>query len=171
MPEEEKANKLLQQGIELAKAGATVHLIDARTTTPELEKGCGVSVKSDSTPIKAYGPKGIRGLESTASDGIESCDLVLVSGGWSPVVHLLSHRGIKLVWDAQNACFLPGDTDAPIHVAGSAAGIWGGEDCENSGRAAGAATAKALGKLGPDIKLAAEKIPLRGGWNLPILLR
>ena len=35
------------------------------------------------------------------------CDTVLLSGGWSPVVHLLSHRGIRPIWDKQNACFLP----------------------------------------------------------------
>ncbi|MDC0190875.1 sarcosine oxidase subunit alpha family protein [Rhodospirillales bacterium] len=154
-----------QPALELAKAGATVHLIDARTTTPELEKGCGVSVKSESIPIKAHGSKGIRGLESTASEGIQSCDLLLVSGGWSPVVHLLSHRGIKLVWDAQIACFLPGDTDAPIHVAGSAAGIWGSKDCGASGQVA---AAKALGQLGHDIKLPTGKISRGSGWDLPI---
>ena len=153
---------------ELAKAGAKIRIIDTRTKTPELEKNCGIFVKTEAAPINAYGRKSIRGLESTAWEGIESCDLLLISGGWSPVAHLLSHRGIKLIWDNQIACFVPSDTDAPIHVAGSAAGIWGNEDCGTSGREAGAAAAKALGQLGPDIKLPTGKIPRRGGWIIPI---
>ena len=153
---------------ELAKAGAKIRVIDTRTKTPELEKNCGISVKTEAAPINARGRKGIRGLESTGWEGIQSCDLLLVSGGWSPVAHLLSHRGIKLIWDNQIACFVPGNINAPIHVAGSAAGIWGSKDCGTSGQGAGAAAAKALGQLGPEIKLPTGKISRGSGWDLPI---
>ncbi|WP_372834164.1 2Fe-2S iron-sulfur cluster-binding protein, partial [Puniceibacterium confluentis] len=36
-----------------------------------------------------------------------ACDAVAMSGGWSPVVHLWSHCGGKLVWDEQQAFFRP----------------------------------------------------------------
>jgi sarcosine oxidase, subunit alpha len=46
--------------------------------------------------------------------GIEdiACDAVAMSGGWSPVVHLWSHCGGKLVWDEAQAHFRP-DPDRP----------------------------------------------------------
>ena len=98
-----------------------------------------------------------------AEQSSESCDLILVSGGWSPVVNLLSHRGVKPVWNADNACFMPAATDEPIAMAGSAAGYWRTDDCIASGLAAGATAAKALGKTAPTVSL-----PALGGWSDPI---
>jgi sarcosine oxidase subunit alpha len=59
-----------------------------------------------------------------------ACDCVAMSGGWSPVVHLWSHCGGKLVWDAARICFKPDPAQAPtgadglpnVLVAGAAAG-------------------------------------------------
>ena len=95
--------------------------------------------------------------------GTENCDLVLVSGGWSPVVNLLSHRGVKPKWDVENACFLPGDTTEPVAVAGSAAGIWRTGDCVASGEAAGLQAARALDRVAAE-----PSIPEPGGWLAPI---
>ena len=90
-------------------------------------------------------------------------DLVLLSGGWSPVVHLLSHRGIKPKWDDKNLCFIPSEIKEPITVAGSALGIWGTEDCVESGVAAGLRAAKLLG-----LKTTDYFFPKIGGWKNPI---
>ncbi|GIS89454.1 MAG: hypothetical protein CM1200mP18_21640 [Gammaproteobacteria bacterium] len=83
------------------------------------------------------------GLEVASADGdgwlaasTEPCDLVVVSGGWSPVGNLLSHRGVKPVWDSTQACFLTVECAEPISVAGSAAGVWNSDDCVASGLAA-----------------------------------
>ncbi len=157
-----------QPAIELAKAGAKVNLIDARMKTPNLGEDVDISVKSRVLPVNAYGTKGIRGLETTDKDKNLNCDLLLLSGGWSPTLHLLSHCGIKLIWDQEIACFVPGEIDAPLHVAGAAAGIWNTKDCEISGQVAGAAAAKALGKLDVNIQMTTKTPPPRGGWNLPI---
>ncbi len=46
------------------------------------------------------------------------CDLIAVSGGWSPVVHLYSHCGGKLVWDAEGSMFRPDPERAPIGADG-----------------------------------------------------
>src|SRR5690606_18107061 len=35
------------------------------------------------------------------------CDAIAMSGGWSPVVHLWSHCGGKLVWDEERVFFRP----------------------------------------------------------------
>jgi sarcosine oxidase subunit alpha len=120
--------------------------------------------------MKARGAKGLQGVETARAEGpgwtagdFVNGDLLLVSGGWSPVVNLASHRGDKPLWDAENACFLPAGTDGTIHMAGSAAGIWRSADCEASGLAAGAAAARTLGKSAPD-----AAAPGPGGWRDPI---
>ena len=159
---------------ELAAAGAAVTLLDART---EISEGlasrvqeAGVVLRPGTAPLRAHGSPDVHGLAIAAADGAawsprdyESCDLVLVSGGWSPVVNLLSHRGVRPVWDAGLACFLPAETSEPIEMAGAARGCWRTADCEASGRAAGAAAAVALGKSAPT-----EAVPPPGGWDQPI---
>ena len=49
-----------------------------------------------------------------------ACDAVAMSGGWSPVVHLWSHCGGKLTWDAAQVCFRPDPARPPITHDGSA---------------------------------------------------
>ena len=68
-----------------------------------------------------------------------------MSGGWSPAVHLLSHRGERPVWNSENLCFLPGDTKENITMIGSARGIWNKDDCIKSGIAG---TLDAMNKMG-----------------------
>ena len=47
-----------------------------------------------------------------------SCDAIAMSGGWSPVVHLWSHCGGKLVWDAEQAMFRPDAKRPPTGADG-----------------------------------------------------
>jgi hypothetical protein len=49
-------------------------------------------------------------------------DLVAMSGGWTPTVHLTSHRGIKPVYREDLACFVPGGFDKAHVGAGSMVG-------------------------------------------------
>ncbi len=160
---------------ELAQAGARVSLLDARTTLSaellELVGNAGVDLHSGSAPLNAVGRKGVQSIEIAAADGhggwraqgSQRCDLLLVSGGWSPVVHLVSHRGFRPVWNAEQACFVAPDIAEPIQVVGSAAGIWNTDACFDSGESAGVKAIKALGG-----KARAKKMPAIGGWANPI---
>ncbi|MCZ8088587.1 MAG: sarcosine oxidase subunit alpha family protein [Rhodobacteraceae bacterium] len=49
-----------------------------------------------------------------------ACDAVAMSGGWSPVVHLWSHCGGKLIWDMEHACFRPDPARPPLNHDGGA---------------------------------------------------
>ncbi len=159
----------------LAGAGADVSLLDARTVIAEsllrLVGENGVNVHTRSAPLQSRGWRTVSGLDFAVADsagwsahGTEPCDLVLVSGGWSPVVHLLSHRGIKPVWDAEQACFVaPESIDEPIYMAGSAAARWNTADCISSGQSAAAKAVKALGGT-----IRQKKAPGVGGWENPI---
>jgi len=164
-----------QTASELANAGAEVSLLDSRTIVPEslmaLVGNSGVNLHTRSAPLNVRGSHGVNGLDFAvgtnsgwSAHGSESCDLVLVAGGWSPVVHLLSHRGIKPVWNAEQACFVgPESVDEPINMAGSAAAIWNTDDCVKSGEAAATKAIKALGG-----KARAKASPAAGGWENPI---
>lgn len=163
-----------QTAAELSNAGARVTLLDARASVSAdisgIAESSGVTMQMATTAMKALGAKGVSGLKTALADGDGwkakgslACDLVLVSGGWSPVVSLLSHRGGTPVWDADNACFMPSEIDERIHMAGSAAGVWNLDDCEASGMAAGAAAVKDFGMSAPSVAA-----PKPGGWREPI---
>ena len=141
--------------IELSKAGAEVKLIDARTEVKDSLSGealrNGVSLQMNAAPLNVNGSRKVKSLDIALAKNdkwqkgnTEYCDLVIVSGGWSPVVHLLSHRGIRPIWDKLNACFIPNKYSEPITVAGSALGIWNKDNCIASGIAAGSKPTKLL---------------------------
>ncbi|MEM7293237.1 MAG: 2Fe-2S iron-sulfur cluster-binding protein, partial [Pseudomonadota bacterium] len=73
------------------------------------------------------------------------CDLVAMSGGWSPAVHLHSHAGGKNDWDEAKACFVPGATTQKAAAAGANNGTFELVDCVNEGLARGAEAAMACG--------------------------
>ncbi len=73
------------------------------------------------------------------------CDLVAVSGGWSPAVHLHCHAGGKVAYDAIQGCFVPGATTQAARSAGAANGQFELAECLSSGWQAGADAADAQG--------------------------
>ena len=156
-------NSAYEVSFALANAGASVNLLDARATLPsELSntaKEYGVDVRKSTAALKACGAKSVSRLEiatlnekTWAQGGSEECDLVLISGGWSPIINLLSHRGSRPTWDDKNNCFMPVSCDEPIELAGAAIGVWDLSKCEISGEAVASAVAKALGETIPEIK-------------------
>jgi len=167
---------------ELSEAGAEVTLLDARAQVDdelaESMREAGVRMRMRSAPLNARGRLRIRALEIARARGNDAeggwtpagalrCDLLLVSGGWSPVIHLHAHRGVKPVWNAELACFLAGEPpkhDTPLETAGAAAGIWETAACIESGAAAGLRAAAALGKHAN-----APAPPAPGKWRNPIL--
>jgi sarcosine oxidase subunit alpha len=163
-----------QGAAELAAAGARVSLLDARSSVSsdllEIVGQANISLHIGTAPLNAIGSAAISGLDVAAAspagwdfESRMNCDLLLVSGGWSPVVHLMSHRGIKPVWNSEQACFVAPDSDEPIHVAGSAAGIWNTAACFDSGVSVGAKVVKALGGTARG-----KAMPAPGGWDNPI---
>lgn len=73
------------------------------------------------------------------------CDLLAVSGGWSPVVHLHSQRQGPVRWDDDVAGFVPDGTVRDQHVVGSANGALSLGDCLHQGSRAGVRAATAAG--------------------------
>ncbi len=135
---------------DLAAAGISVTVIDARPDGPDAPEG--VKVIRDTVPVRTLGGYVLEGVEIGPLDGdgyatrrdTLACDLLAVSGGWAPVVHLTSHRGPKPVWNDTIHAFLAGPTTEPIRTCGAAAGIWDHDACIASGIAA------ATGAAGPE---------------------
>jgi sarcosine oxidase subunit alpha len=78
--------------------------------------------------------------QATCGDTLE-CDLLAVSGGWSPVVHLHSQRNGRLRWDDQLAAFVPAGTVKDQQVVGAAAGTATLDESLREGAIAGAEAA------------------------------
>ncbi|MET4135423.1 2Fe-2S iron-sulfur cluster-binding protein [Pseudarthrobacter sp. PvP090] len=81
------------------------------------------------------------------TSGIEefACDLLAVSGGWSPLVHLHSQRQGKLRWDDELAAFVPSTVVPNQQTIGSGRGSFELEDCVAEGISAGTSAAIAAG--------------------------
>jgi|TARA_E500000331_G_scaffold106889_2_gene103720 heterotetrameric sarcosine oxidase alpha subunit len=159
---------------DLAGSGASVTMLDSRREIPfSWRSHCdtaGVVIKSGAAPMKALGGKAVSDLTTAIRQGNSwradrniDCDLVLVSGGWSPVVNLLSHRGIKPVWNPELACFLAPTSEEPILAAGSAAGVWDDAACRTSGEKAALEALELI--RNPAYRTAAQT---PGNWECPI---
>lgn len=81
------------------------------------------------------------------TSGVEqiACDLLAVSGGWSPLVHLHSQRQGKLRWDDELAAFVPSTVVPNQQTIGSGRGSFELADCLAEGISAGASAAIAAG--------------------------
>ena len=96
--------------------------------------------------------------EGWRHSGSLSCDCLLVSAGWSPVIHLASHQGCQIEWNQENACFISSGDDKSIFFTGSAAGIWQNEDCIQSAK-------EVVSKI---VNKGQKQLPVIGGWRTPI---
>jgi sarcosine oxidase subunit alpha len=74
-----------------------------------------------------------------------ACDVLLVSGGWNPAVHLFSQARGRLRFDAGLGAFLPDEQLEGLTVAGSAAGVFDLAGCLGDGQRV---TREALEELG-----------------------
>ncbi|MGY1712287.1 2Fe-2S iron-sulfur cluster-binding protein [Geodermatophilus sp. SYSU D00758] len=83
------------------------------------------------------------------------CDLLLVSGGWNPAVHLYSQARGRLRYDEDLGAFLPGEALDGLTVTGSAAGVLDLAGC------------LADGQRGTRAALSALAIPPAGEDRLP----
>jgi sarcosine oxidase, subunit alpha len=73
-----------------------------------------------------------------------ACDLLIVSGGWTPSVHLFSQSRGNLIWNEVVNAFVPGRSAQAQTSAGACRGTFGLEAALNEGAATGAAAAAAV---------------------------
>ena len=121
----------------LKRVGLDVPLIaDARAVADaELVKearGLGIRVETGTAVTRVKGGKQVQAvvIGTHAGEGAPleevACDCVAMSGGWSPVVHLWSHCGGKLLWDEAQAHFAPDPARPPTGHDGAGFVVTGG---------------------------------------------
>ncbi|MBN9243228.1 MAG: sarcosine oxidase subunit alpha family protein [Mesorhizobium sp.] len=103
----------------MAEAGAEVTLVDIRpAASASADKARVLGGRAVAT---AHGRNGVEGV--TLDNGTRlTADCVLVSGGWTPSVHLYSQAKGKLAWRDDLAAFVPGSELDGIGTAGALAG-------------------------------------------------
>jgi sarcosine oxidase subunit alpha len=114
---------------DLAAAGITVAaLVDSRAAAPpalrDLAASLNIPIYANATIRQTTGGSALKGviLGGAATGTTLQCDLLAVSGGWNPALHLASHHGGKPAWDEAIAAFVPGPMPPGLCAAGAAAG-------------------------------------------------
>ena len=164
----------------LKQAGLSVPMvIDARERAdgalPQAARAMGIRVETGKGIARVKGGRKVTSVQLCLQAGegaaLEEvfCDAVAMSGGWSPVVHLWSHCGGKLVWDEAQSMFRPDPARAPtgadgmpmVATAGAASGALMLEDClEDAHTAAGGQGAAPVG-------VAEDEAPITPVWIMP----
>jgi sarcosine oxidase subunit alpha len=173
--------------LDLLAAGVTVAaIVDARDAVhgalPDKLRHAGIEIIAGSAIIDVDGRRRVRGARVMKLNGdtlrgrarrIE-CDLIAMSGGWNPTVHLHSQSGGRIRFDDVSACFVPDISVQAQQCAGACNGSFGLADCLAEGAAAGAEAARRAG-FGdgetPAVPAADAVIgqPLRPLWCVPSL--
>ncbi|MEZ5773302.1 MAG: sarcosine oxidase subunit alpha family protein [Hyphomicrobiaceae bacterium] len=136
---------------DLADAGVAVAVADLRRGLDEFVRARAlaknVELLSGIAVVEAAGRGGVkqavlaeyRGEGETPAFLLErrEADTILVSGGWTPAVHLASHLGGRPHYREDIAAFVPGRLPAGIVAAGAAIGTFGLVSAIAEGEAAG----------------------------------
>jgi len=168
----------------LKGAGIAVQVIDARATPrgslSQRARSVGIDIFAGHVITEARGGKRVSAVVVQGIDAQDrlagaartlACDLVALSGGFSPVIHLQCQAGSKAVWDDTRAAFLPGKPAQAERSAGACRGRQSVDECARDGLAAGIAAVQTLGLKAADTaapSVAASDVgDLRALWLVP----
>ncbi len=115
----------------LAEAGAEIEILDTRAHGPssKLRVTHGAAIE---------GVIGTRSVEAVRANGqTRDCDALLLSGGWSPTVHLYAQARGRLRYDDALAALAPTGAIAGVSVAGAANGAFTLDEALREGHRAG----------------------------------
>lgn len=169
---------------ELKTSGACVAVVDVRDEPGEslvaMLNALGIPLFAGYGISRTFGRHKLTGIEvkpltdaaSSASPRRRlSCNVLAMSGGWNPTVHLFCQAGGKLRYDELLTTFVPLRSVAAVHSVGAANGYFGLRECLEQGLSAGTDAARAAGFA----TVAAPSWPARGEstcrpqpmWRMP----
>ena len=145
---------------QLIAAGVTVAaILDSREGASAVED-CPVYVGAQITDTK--GRLGLTAISGSHLGGVFQIetDLLALSGGWNPTLHLTCHMNGRPIWREDIAAFVPSDAAVPnLRAVGAANGAFATADCLAEGAAAAVQALDLLGrKSGPVDLPAAEQV-------------
>ncbi|ULQ52128.1 FAD-dependent oxidoreductase [Flavihumibacter fluvii] len=132
-------NQGYRDALRLHQSGVAVQAIyDARPgaggPSVDAARAAGIPIRfrttvldTDSNAAGTFDSVIIRDLDTNETFQIKA-DLLAVSGGWTPIVDLATHIGIKPKWSAEHAAFLVSQSTDRLRTAGMLAGDFGGDD-------------------------------------------
>ena len=139
---------------DLSAAGVAVAaIVDSRAspgTIADRAQQNGIDVLAGHVVLATHGRSTLTDIavaplaDPVARRGI-ACDLLAVSGGFNPTVHLHCHASGKLAWDAVQLCFVPASGRPYVRSAGAARGQFALSQCLADGARVGRAAASAAG--------------------------
>ncbi|HSE12443.1 MAG TPA: 2Fe-2S iron-sulfur cluster-binding protein, partial [Rudaea sp.] len=108
---------------ELAAAGARCAIVDARANCDlaAAARASGIDVRLGDSIDSALGRTAVKGARLTSGITLEA-DLIAVSGGWTPLIHLYCHARGKPRWDDRVGALVPGSDISGLQVVGFANG-------------------------------------------------
>lgn len=128
----------------LAKSGVETFVCDLRTSAPADLKAeaaqLGITVLEDARPVTAKGKLRVRAIEIQLADGRSrtlACDVLLMSGGWTPAIHLFSQARGRTRFDEGVEAYVPAETLKGIQCVGACRGAFGLGAALEQGFAAG----------------------------------
>ena len=113
----------------------------ARTQGVETLIGWTVSGTQGRLSVKAVRAHPVNADGKVGRARMIGCDALLMSGGWTPSVHLFSHTKGKLEWNEAGQMFLPGKRTEESRCAGAGNGQFGLSAAMADGARAGAGAA------------------------------
>ncbi|MBZ9858295.1 sarcosine oxidase subunit alpha [Mesorhizobium sp. CA12] len=145
-----------RSAVALKKAGATiVAIVDVRAdVSNDMRRLAGeaeAELLDGHAVVATEGGKALTGLKVQRFDAISGAlsgdarsihaDSLLMSGGWSPTIHLASQAGAKAEWDPARQAFLPPKPTQRWIGAGAFTGNFSTAEAIAEGRAAGVSAA------------------------------
>ena len=139
--------------LDLCDAGVAVELIadlrdEAVGPLPEAARAAGLKVAVKTSIHEIEGRTRLKAVRLAAHPGgmrTVACDALIMSGGWTPSVHLFSQSRGRLAYDEALQVFRPGASVQRERSAGACNAVFGLADALAEGDAAGRAAAQAAG--------------------------
>ena len=177
-----------QTAIDMQEAEVTVRAVvdvraDSQGDLVSQVRERGIEVINGHVITDVEGEKRVTGVEisplSASGSGVElgsrrlGCDLVAVSGGWNPTVHLHSQSRGTTRFDLGLACFVPEGPVVGQRSAGACNGAFSLAGCLAEGSVAGAEAAQVAGFGDGSVKSEApstselHQSPIQAMWVVP----
>ncbi len=121
----------------LRGAGVEINaVIDPRPEASDAARASGLPLRIGAKVAATSGKHRVSRVMLSNGASI-ACDALLMSGGWTPSVHLFSQSRARLRFDEPSQSFLPGDWTEWVRSAGACNGTFGLAACVAEGYAAG----------------------------------
>ncbi|HEY8051807.1 MAG TPA: sarcosine oxidase subunit alpha family protein [Steroidobacteraceae bacterium] len=143
-----------EAALDLQQAGLAIAMIaEVRDAVPaglaDLTRAAGIPVLAGATVLGTSGRRRVQAIRlarirhgAVSEPKTLRCDLVLMSGGFTPSVHLFSQSRGTLAWDDAVQAFLPAVLAERARSAGACRGVFELARVRSDGAAAGAAAAR-----------------------------